>query len=144
MLIDNASSSWLQHAGMRLEILLDAAATQGRAALCELIVPRGGGMPRHLHADEDETLIVVDGTVDVWRDADRRRLTAPGAWALPRRVPHRFEAVSEDARVLLLLSPAGLEATLAAASVGAGEPPLDPDDVAALLTNAGVTLLGGP
>jgi quercetin dioxygenase-like cupin family protein len=143
MLIPADPETPLLHAGMRLDIVLDGAHARGRTALCELTAPRGAGMPTQLHTREDMTLVVVEGAVDVWRDRDRRRLCAPEAWELPRGVFHGFRAVSDEARVLLVLSPAGFETVLASASVTPDEPALDPDDVAALFTSAGVTVLGG-
>ncbi len=132
----------LWHAGMQLDVLLDGAASGGRYSVCELTAPRGTGMPLHLHTREDETLIVLAGIVDAWCDGTPKRLEAPEALTCARGTPHRFEAVSEEARVLLVITPAGFEGTLAATSAEAPEDPVDPDDVAALFTGAGVRLLG--
>ncbi len=133
----------LRHAGMTLRVVLDGAHTGGDYGVCELTAPRGTGMPLHLHTREDETLVVLAGTVQVWCDGQPHLVEAPRALTCQRGVPHRFEVVSEEARLLLVISPAGFEATLEATSVdGDDAEPIDPDDVAALFTGAGVSLLG--
>lgn len=127
---------------MRLDVLVDGVASGGRYSVCELTAPRGTGMPLHLHTLEDETLIVVAGTVDAWCDGTHTRLEAPASMSCARGTPHRFTAASAEARVLVVISPAGFEATLAATSADAPGEAVDPDDLAALFTGAGVTLLG--
>ena len=137
-----ATATGLRHAGMTLDVLLDSSGSAGRVAVCQLVVPDGAGMPLHVHSREDETLVVLAGAVDAWCDGRRKRLEAPQALTCPRGVPHRFTAAGGEARVLLVISPGGFEETLAATSAGEEGEVVDPDDLAALFTGAGVTLLG--
>ncbi|HEX8102650.1 MAG TPA: cupin domain-containing protein [Solirubrobacteraceae bacterium] len=132
----------LWHSGMRLDVLLDGAASGGRYSVLELTAPEGAGMPLHVHTREDETLIVLAGAVDAWCDGTHKRLQAPETLTCRRGVPHRFTAASAEARLLLVITPAGFEATLAAASGERPEEAVDPDDLAVLFTGAGVSLLG--
>ena len=129
--------------GMPFRVLIDAADSDGAVSVCAIDVPPGAATPSHRHSREDELLHVTHGAVAVWAGPARRVLHPGDSVRLPRDVPHGFEHVAPaagPARVLLLALPAGLEATLQVAAAGLGEQP-DPDDLAALLSGAGVSIL---
>lgn len=71
-----------------------------------------GGAPRHTHAHEDEVLYVLDGTISVgWGDETCE--AGAGAFVfLPRGVPHEWDVVGEEATVLIIAAPGGLDALL--------------------------------
>jgi quercetin dioxygenase-like cupin family protein len=124
-------------------VLVDAADSGGAVSVCAIDVPPGAATPSHRHSREDELLHVLEGAVAVWVGPERRTLRPGDSVRLPCDVPHGFEHVAPTggcARVLLLALPAGLEATLQVAAAGLGEEP-DPDDLAALLAGAGVSIL---
>jgi quercetin dioxygenase-like cupin family protein len=98
------------HAGGRLAILADAASTEGRFGVVDEQLPAGATAPVHIHANEDEVLIVLDGRMRFWR-GDEVIDAAPGSVVvLPRGVAHSFVVDSERARTLNLVTPAGFEA----------------------------------
>jgi quercetin dioxygenase-like cupin family protein len=69
----------------------------------------GGGSAWHTHRAEDETLLVVEGTLSV--DDGARRSVGPGeAHVLPRGVRHTFtNETSSLVRVYFVCAPGGLE-----------------------------------
>jgi quercetin dioxygenase-like cupin family protein len=72
-------------------------------------VDPGAGAPWHRHTLEDETIIVLEGTLVV-HDGKRRELAAGEAHVLPRGTRHAFANGSGAvARVLFVCSPGGLE-----------------------------------
>src|SRR3990172_9065174 len=84
--------------------------TAGAYTLIEEINPPGVGIPLHVHENEDETFHVVEGQVEFTLDGKPVTAGAGTTVYLRRRVPHAFKVVGQmPARVLVLLSPSGLE-----------------------------------
>jgi quercetin dioxygenase-like cupin family protein len=119
-----------------VDVVVDGQATGGAYALLDVRAPAGSALPRHVQRAEDGVLHVLAGEVEVVLDGVRTVHGAGAHVVLPRGVP-RHVTVLDDARLLCLGMPAGVERL---ASV-LGEPPLADDDVAALLAAAGVALL---
>lgn len=96
-------------AGSAAAILVAGAETGGRFALVELRERGGAGPPRHLHAHEDEVVYVLAGRVTV--HAGDAALDAPAGTCvlLPRGGEHSYRVESAEARLLVLVAPAGLE-----------------------------------
>lgn len=98
--------------------------TNGAFLLFEDLMPKGKSTPLHTHANEDETLYVLEGEILVHIDGENHPLGPLGVAVAPRGVPHAFLVVSETARVLTLQTPGTAEAFYR----GAGEPAgADPD-----------------
>jgi quercetin dioxygenase-like cupin family protein len=90
---------------------ISSAETDGRLALLEVTIPPRTLVKPHAHSREDEFSLVLTGTIGV-RVGDKTIEEVPsGSWlAKPRSVPHAMWNVSEEpARVLEVVSPAGLE-----------------------------------
>jgi quercetin dioxygenase-like cupin family protein len=133
-------------AGMAVRVLAGAAAMGGELSVCAVAAPAGAATPLHRHTGEDEIVVVHSGAVEVSRHGSPPRTLGPGeSLLLPRGIPHRIAAgPAEDAGFLLLWSPGGFEAALAAAGTPDPARAPDPDDVAALFAGAGVWLLPEP
>ncbi|WP_239004048.1 cupin domain-containing protein [Nocardia panacis] len=86
-----------------------AETTGGMLAMAEVVLPRGAELPQHVHAREDELCYVLDGELTVRRGLDRIQV-GPGAsvW-LPRGIPHGLAVRTAQARLLVLITPAGVE-----------------------------------
>ena len=67
------------------------------------------GPPLHVHDHEDECFYVLDGELSVRCGGDAFDATAGGFVFLPRGRPHRFQAIGQPARLLLMAVPAGIE-----------------------------------
>ena len=126
--------------------------TAGGLVVAEVRAPRGAGSPPHVHRLEDEAWYVLDGQLNFWVGGDRFSAGA-GSFVLGRRgTEHRFEVTSEDARFLLLLTPAGFEGFARACgdeatSLTMPPPDLPPKDarlLSAVAEKHGINLLYQP
>jgi quercetin dioxygenase-like cupin family protein len=91
-------------------IKLTGEDTGGAYALIEQVNPPGAGVPLHVHENEDEMFHVTRGELEFTLDGKPLAAGAGTTVYLPRRVPHAFKVVGQaEARVLVLLSPSGLE-----------------------------------
>jgi quercetin dioxygenase-like cupin family protein len=96
-------------AGNQWMVLVGGEHTDGRFAAVETHEHQGAEPPRHVHSREDELIYVLDGQVTF--DVNGERLPCPAGTCLflPRGSEHTFAVESAEARLLMLLSPAGLE-----------------------------------
>lgn len=96
-----------------------------------------GGPPLHVHDDEDEVVIVVDGELDFQLGDQRGRLTSGGMLWMPRQLPHAVSNLSgRPCRFFTVVTPGGIEDFFRAQrdylqSLPGGQPP-DPSDLAAI------------
>lgn len=74
------------------------AGESGSMAVIEFVAPKGFGPPLHVHHDEDEVMIVLDGEVAFRSGDDEQIGTAGSTVYLPHGVPHTFQVLSESAR----------------------------------------------
>jgi quercetin dioxygenase-like cupin family protein len=137
-----------------VDVIAGGEETRGAYAIFELLGPPGDEVPLHLHTDEEEAFLILEGEVTVWV-GDQVRVLAAGDYALmPRNVAHCYR-VSDDgpARWLGITSPAGFEGYVRESSVPATERRLPdrvqptPEALAGLVEIAkkyGVTFLGPP
>jgi quercetin dioxygenase-like cupin family protein len=112
--------------GTYVRVKLDAEQTAGRLGMFEVVLPHGAAPPLHSHS-EDETFYVLDGELTTWLvDAGvaARDDGDPPAWVAelaspcgagsvlyaPGGTPHTFRVESDTARLLVLSTPAGIEA----------------------------------
>jgi len=132
-------------------IHVDGEGSQGAYCLCEIWGARGNMSPLHVHHADEETFYVRDGEVRLFI-GDREILLRAGQAALaPRGVPRTYRVESEQAKWIVINSPAGFEHFMRAASEPAAEaelpPPGRPSDAAALAKAAavqGIEVLGPP
>ena len=74
------------------------AGDDGSMAAIEFSAPRGFGPPLHVHSEEDEVMIVLEGEVAFRSGDDEQIGTAGSTVYLPHGVPHTFQVLSESAR----------------------------------------------
>lgn len=83
--------------------------TEGRQALIRIVVNRGSEPPAHTHSREDESYYIIKGSIR-YTIGDQVITVNEGEFVyLPKDVPHGFEIQTEQAEVLMWLSPAGLD-----------------------------------
>jgi quercetin dioxygenase-like cupin family protein len=117
-------------AGARVVVRVAAADSDGRVGVWESEEPRGTALPLHVHANEDEQMVVLEGEVEVRRGEETHRLRAGDTLALPRRVPHAHRVESPVARILTIATPGGFERLfLDLGTTGDAPGPRQPDDV---------------
>jgi len=75
-----------------------APGATGSMTAIEFLAPRGFGPPLHVHDDEDEVMVVLDGEI-AFRSSDSESIASAGATVfLPHGVPHTFQVLSDTAR----------------------------------------------
>ena len=123
-------------------------------AAVEFEAPRGFGPPLHLHDDDDELIVVLDGEI-VFRSGERESTASAGGMAfLPRGIPHSFQVLSPSARFLSVTASTGASATFDSFVEELGEPlpnrelpaPIEIDGgrVASVGAKYAITTLGPP
>lgn len=97
--------------GVRFSYKVETADSGGTLAVMEVEIPAHTLVKPHNHTREDEFSLVLEGTVGV-RVGERELTAGPGSYLVkPRGTPHAmWNAASAPARVVEILSPAGLEA----------------------------------
>jgi quercetin dioxygenase-like cupin family protein len=114
------------YTGWLLTFLATGEDTQGRFALIEGLTRKGNVPPPHIHHREDESFYILEGEMTA-SIGSQFIYGTPGTMIFaPRNVVHSFEIHSEQLRVLLLLTPAGLEGYFKECSVPAPAMTLPP------------------
>jgi quercetin dioxygenase-like cupin family protein len=96
--------------GVLATIKVTAEQTGGQYALVEILAPDGYEGVLHVHHFEDEGFYILEGEMTFYV-GDKTKKAHPGSFLFgPKDVPHAFTVDSGPARLLFVLSPAGLEA----------------------------------
>lgn len=134
----NERADWLQtRPGERCVIRVPAADTNGAYSLVEIVSEPGDGTPLHVHQNEDEYLVVLEGTArfavgDRMFDAEAGTMVT-----LPNNVPHAWGNRSDSRlRIAGICYPGGVEETLRIIAGGGMI------DISALAERFGVIALG--
>ena len=114
--------------GSLMTFLASGEDTHGQFALIEAVARRGNVPPPHIHHREDEIFYVLEGEIVISVGDRAINGTAGTMVFLPRDVPHSFTIESDQSRMLILLTPAGLEGWFKEFSVAAPAMTLPPAD----------------
>jgi len=94
----------------QITFLITGEQTGGAYFMAEVTVRSGGGNPPHIHHREEEMFYLQQGTLAIHVGGKTVNASAGDFVRLPREVVHSFQNTgNEDAKVLLVSSPAGLE-----------------------------------
>lgn len=70
---------------------------------------KGFMAPPHYHKLEEESFYILEGEID-FHVGDKKFTAGAGEFVmLPKNVPHHFNLISDTAKALLLITPAGFE-----------------------------------
>jgi quercetin dioxygenase-like cupin family protein len=134
-----------------VHIRVDGDASGGALALMDEHGRRGDMPPLHVHRRDDETFYVLEGEVRLFVGAEQIVLGAGQAALAPRDVPHAYRVESEEARWLVITTPAGFDSFVREVSEPAPADSLPPHGRAvdpAFLNQAaakvGIEILGAP
>jgi quercetin dioxygenase-like cupin family protein len=134
-----------------VRVLVAPEDSGGTLDVVELIGRRGEMPPLHVHHEEDETFVVLDGELTIFLPGESRTVRAGEAAFAPKGVPHVYRVETEQARWLGVATPGGFASFVLAASDPAesdGLPPADREvDMERLLAAAaarGIEILGPP
>ena len=90
--------------------LITGEQTGGAFFMAAVSVVPGGGNPPHIHHREEECFYLQEGTLTIQVGGKTHTASAGDFIRLPRGVAHSFENTGKvDAKVLLVVAPAGLE-----------------------------------
>lgn len=96
--------------GVRMAILLSSAETGGQFSMIEGIMPPGGDGGLHVHHNEDESMHLLEGSLEVAIGEQAFRLAPGESYFAPRGVPHRLRNRGDvPARALLVTTPGGFD-----------------------------------
>jgi mannose-6-phosphate isomerase-like protein (cupin superfamily) len=97
--------------GLSITKKTDGESTLDAYSLFEYAIPAGvNGPPPHIHTREDESFICLAGRLEVDLGEEKFELAHGDYLFLPRNVVHTFRnPFEEEARVISVVSPAGLE-----------------------------------
>src|SRR5918995_6035775 len=141
--------------GMLATIKATAEQTGGQYTLVEILAPEGFASPLHVHHFEDEAFYILEGEMTFYV-GDQTIKAQPGSFLFgPKDVPHAFNVDRGPARLLFVLSPAGLEGLIRemgepARSLSIPPQPDEPPDEAemeqmmAIAARYGAEILGPP
>lgn len=96
--------------GVTMKILLDSAQTGGAFCVIEGTMPPGEAPPMHVHAREDESMVQLDGELEVTVGDTTFKLEPGQAYFAPRGIPHRLRNVgAAPARSIATMTPGGFD-----------------------------------
>lgn len=98
--------------GNRIVFHIDGKRSGGAMTQWISQLPPGGGVPPHMHANEDEAFYLLSGTVSLLDVAtgESTELTAGASAFMPRGTFHSFRNTGpESATMLVTTTPAGFE-----------------------------------
>ncbi|MBO9097682.1 MULTISPECIES: cupin domain-containing protein [unclassified Rhizobium] len=140
--------------GVVMRVLLTSEDTGGQFTMIEGTMPPEGDGGLHVHRDEDESMTLLEGALDVTVGDVNFRLEAGQSYFAPRGVPHRLRNTGTlPARGLLVTTPGGFDSFVARAGIPVHNgvvpilPPPSPEGMGALLELAaqyGITVLEPP
>ena len=134
-----------------VHVHIDGHAGNGTLALIEERGRRGDMPPLHVHHRDDEAFYVIAGELSLFIAGEHLVLAAGQAALAPREVLHTYRVESEQARWLVITTPAGFESFVreVAEPAPADElPPAgrphDPAALAQAAAKVGIEILGPP
>ena len=95
--------------GSSAELKLEGVQSGGDWAVVEWRVRPGDEPPLHVHTREDETVYLLDGAITAYVGGQQIDVEAGSYAALPKNVPHTLAVRGDEARLLVIEEPAGVE-----------------------------------
>ena len=95
--------------GSSAELKLEGVQSGGDWAVVEWRVRAGDEPPLHVHTREDETVYLLDGAITAYVGGQQIDVEAGSYAALPKNVPHTLAVRGDEARLLVIEEPAGVE-----------------------------------
>ena len=111
---DKDKSKWLQtRPGERCRIRISAADTNGAYSVVEIVSDARDRTPMHIHQNEDEHFIILEGTARIASGDKTFDAAAGTAVTLSKGVPHAWCNLSgSPLRMAVITSPGGIEEIL--------------------------------
>ena len=98
--------------GMLVTSLITGAETGGQLDMFTLQLPRGAGVPDHVHERTTEGLYVLEGALRVWLGGQEHVLSQGDYASIPPGTEHRWEGDAFFTKAIAMSTPAGLAGLL--------------------------------
>jgi quercetin dioxygenase-like cupin family protein len=145
---DPTSQQLVSFLGGLVRTRLGAADTDGGLAILEHTGDRGYCSPLHRHDNDEETFLVLDGTLRVEVGAEVLSVGSGGLALLPRGLAHGFVVTSPQARFLTVHTPSGFDRFVDEIGVPPesvpDQAPLSPADLTRIAAGHGIQIVGPP
>lgn len=134
------TGEWLQtRPGERCCIRVSAEETNGAYSIVEIISSPGDSTPLHVHQNEDEHFVILEGTARIALGDKIFDVDAGAAITLPRKIPHAWGNPTEKPlRFVATVTPGGVEHAFRLIARG------DYAELAAIAEASGVQIVGPP
>jgi mannose-6-phosphate isomerase-like protein (cupin superfamily) len=134
------NAEWLQtRPGERCRIRTSAADTNGAFSVVEIISQPGDGTPVHIHRNEDEHFIILEGTARFLYGEKIFDAPAGTSVSASRNIPHAWcNPFNAPFRMVAIAAPGGCEEALRVIARGGDT------DLLALAARLGVEVVGPP
>ena len=131
----------LTFGGITMEVLADSESTGG--ALTAIVeVPPLLDTPAHVHANEDELFVAIEGEHVITRGEEEITIGPGEAVFAPRGVPHSQRRVVEgEGRIMFVCTPGGLEGFFRELAQSDADGTLGPDAYATASERFGISWL---
>jgi len=108
------NGEWLEsRPGERFRICTSAAQTDSAYSVVEIVAEHGYGTPVHIHENEDEHFVVVEGTAYMVNGDQTFEATAGAAISLRKGIPHAWcNRSNSPLRLVITNVPGGIEEAL--------------------------------
>ncbi|MBR0697134.1 cupin domain-containing protein [Bradyrhizobium lablabi] len=105
---------WLQtRPGERCLIRVSAEETNGAYSIVEIVASPGDSTPMHVHQNEDEHFVILEGTARIACGDKVVDAPAGTSMSLPRNVPHAWgNPTKSPIRFVVTTTPGGVEESL--------------------------------
>jgi quercetin 2,3-dioxygenase len=123
-------------AGGLATALCTSQETDGKLAMVTVELPRGAGVPDHVHDQTTEGIYVLEGSLRVWIDGEEHRAGGGDYVSIPAGTSHRWEGAAFFTRAISMTTPGGLEALLDRAGEATELPMFGDDEPVALSAQA--------
>lgn len=133
-------AEWLQRLpGERVAIRVASDITHGSYTMLEVEAGPRSGPPLHVHQNEDEHFIVLEGIVRIVCGERSEDVPAGMTLTVPKGVPHAWANLSDaPARMLAIFSPGGIEGFFRQL------PAVDRNGIEIVATAYGCRMVGAP
>jgi mannose-6-phosphate isomerase-like protein (cupin superfamily) len=107
-------TEWLEsRPGERFRVCTSAAETKGAYSVVEIVAEPGYGTPLHVHENEDEHFIVLDGTAHIVSGRENFHAGVGASVPLRKGIPHAWSNHSKSPlRLLVTCVTGGIEESL--------------------------------
>lgn len=95
--------------GALFHFLVKGAETEGKYAVMDVTVLPGCEPPMHVHSHEDESYYITEGSINFLIGDETHAANAGDFIVMPKHLKHTFKVLTPSAKMLMLITPAGLD-----------------------------------